>query len=215
MTKFKEFSNYLISSGAIGEPSLVHLRRILRQAGLISSGGQGFASKPLEIFDITNVFLALVAADQAKNSPAVVRLYRSATVQISHSENCDPWPFTISHDACLGEFLDCFFEGMLHGSSHEYQLWTNLRFKFLVTDGYSGVNAKLWFDDGNMGHVAVFSAFNADALKRLEVGDSDFMFERAARVSREASVGDDFLRPLLEFVIENLFADEVEDQSDV
>lgn len=215
MVKFKQFADFLIGAGLTDQGKITHLRRVLRGAQLVSSGGQGFASKELEVSDVSNIFLSIVAADQIKNSPDVVRLYRSAKIHPSHSKNIDPWPFSNGSINCnLGDFLDNFFEGLMFSKQYPEYSWTNINFEFDIIDGKTAASASLWLDDGSLGHTVIFSAFHPKALSRIEAGDSEFMHDRRRQISRRASVMDELVWPFVDFVVENMFPDECEPQAE-
>ena len=215
MVKFKQFADFLIGTGLVSEGGLTHLRRVLRGAGLVSSGGQGFASAALEVADVTNIFLSIVAADQIKNAPDVVRLYRSATIDPTHSVNIDPWPFIYGGiDWTLGEALDCFFEGLLQGVKYPGLPWTNMSFEFDIVDGKTSADASMWLDDGDLGHTLKFGAFDPVALSRIKAGDGAFIYEQMGGIFRRATVGDEFLLPIAEFVVENLFPENPDEDAE-
>lgn len=207
MTKFKQFHDFLVSNGIVSEGRLVQLRRVLREAGLVSSGGQGYASKPLLVSDVTNVFLGLVTPAQLKQAPDVVALYRSATLHPSHSVNFNPWPFANVEPSCnLGEFLDCFFEGLLHDRKNPGQDWTNICFKFDIVDGAVGASAALWFDDSYLGHTAKFNAFNPRTLAEINEGNvSTINAWHAQGVYKYVEVRDELLRLLVNFTVDHMF----------
>jgi hypothetical protein len=208
MTKFKELADHFAASGIATKGTITKLRRLMREAGLLRSGGQGNAARDIAITDVTNLFLGLVAADQLNHAPGVISLCRAAAFNPDHSENCHPWPFTgITEETTLGEFLDRFFEGVVHSGIQPEYNWTNMSFEFDIVSGEFGCRAALWFDDGAQHHNICFNGFNSDTLAEIEQGARELL---PVVVSRVATVRDEFLRPLADFTIDALFPGEGE-----
>jgi hypothetical protein len=205
MAKFKQFADFLIEGGAVGEAQLVNLRRILRQAGLLQCGGQGYAAKDLTVSDVTNVFLALVATNEVQNAPSVIRFYRSATCNTRfHAENCSPWPFTgVSESDNLGVFLDRFFEGLVNSAKYPDLPWAFLHFAFDIVDGNSG-SASLTFSDGDKRYVLKFLVWDSNARIDPRLFDEDYCERFRFSIVRRAHVAQDALEGLVLFVIESL-----------
>jgi hypothetical protein len=211
--KFKQFSDFLTGAGLIGEESLIHLRRVLRKEGLISSGGQGYAAKPLEVSDVTNIFLAMVAPDEVKNAPDVIRLYRSASFDAVGSKNCSPWPFGgVADNSDLGSFLDAFFGSELLPARYPDLPWEDFCFEFEVTDGQLGAGASLVFDSGGCSYTATFNAHNPSALAEVQQGNFERIEARRFRIHHTSSAGSDILCLFAGFVGEKIYlfdADEI------
>ena len=199
MAKAIELEKHLANSGPWGAPTIEHLRKKLRLAGMLQCSGQGYAARDIVASDVTAYFLGLVAADERKNVPAAIRLARAAAVYLSASGNCDPWPFVgVPKETTLGEFLDALFAGEISSASEPgFSMW-NMRFEIQITAGDFWQFATLIFEIGDESHTIKFFGLNEAVRASLDSGQEG-QLPTQSQVDRVCVVRTKFLGELIAF----------------
>ncbi|MGY0790084.1 hypothetical protein ACW7BJ_11965 [Azospirillum argentinense] len=78
MATIGEMATALAAVTGVSEATVAQVSRILRDAGMITSGGRGRSAAKMTADDCANLLIAVMITDQAKNAPA----YVSASQQI-------------------------------------------------------------------------------------------------------------------------------------